>query len=194
MLKALHRPVPAPCLSGATIVWTVAAASVQIPPNFKSSPVLPDTPVVPTRGGTARFCHTGDVWQGLEAVLVVLAQGGGTAGSWCVESGMPENTLQCAGWPHHRITGPRNKAARRGPQRLRLMPRTVALETLPVSSPLTSSAVCFSPLEHQPAAPEPPRAHCTPLPLGLCTCGDHPGPVLLTPQEPVQPFLPLLGW
>lgn len=72
------------------------------------------------------------------------------------------------------------------------MPRIVALETLPISSPLTSSTVCFSPLEHQLAAPEPPRAHCTPLPLGLCTCCDRSGPVL-TPQEPLQPFLPLLG-
>lgn len=65
------------------------------------------------------------------------------------ESGRLGNTLQCAGWPHHGITGPCNKTARPGAQRLRLMPRTVALETLPTSSALTSSAVCFSPLEHQ---------------------------------------------
>lgn len=110
-------------------------------PDFKFSPVLLDIPVVPTRGGTTRFCHTGDIWQGLEAGLVVRS-------GWA-ESGRLENTLKCAGWPHHGITGPCNKAARPGAQRLRLMPRTVALETLPISSALASSAVCFSPLEHQ---------------------------------------------
>lgn len=119
----------------------------------------------PTRGGTARFCHTGDVWQAWKQFWLFWLRWGDCWQLVCRVRNAGEHSAvrRMAPPQNHRTL---HKAARRGPQRLRLMPRLWHLRPFPVSSPLTSSAVCFSPLEHQPAAPGTTQSSLHPTPVG----------------------------